>query len=72
MDPVQLRISVIYTIINKKNQVPNVCSKKNFQIVISGFVTTFMRIAQCYVDILFSNLYRVNYLYTNDSDVSGS
>ena len=41
MDDAQLRIFILYIIINKKNRAPKVCSKKNFQIVI----WTSMRIA---------------------------
>ena len=45
MDAVQLWIFILYTIIKKKNWVPKVCSKKYFQIVISGLIATFVRIA---------------------------
>ena len=45
MDVVQLRIFILYSIINKKNRTLKVCSKNNFQIAISGFVATLMRIA---------------------------
>ena len=45
MDAVQLRIFILYTIMNKKKKkAPKVCSKKNVKIVILGFVATLMRI----------------------------
>ena len=45
MDAVQLRIFILYTIINKKNRAPTVCSTKKFEIVILGFVAPLIRIA---------------------------
>ena len=45
MDAVQPWISLIYTTNKEKNLAPKVCSKKNFQIVISGFVANVGRFA---------------------------
>ena len=51
MDAVQLQIFILYTIIKKKDRNLKVCSEKKFQIVISGFVVTSIRIAHIYIRV---------------------
>ena len=53
MDPVQPRIFLIYTTNNEKSLAPKVCSKKNFQKHILGFVADFGRFAHIYSHYLY-------------------
>ena len=49
MDPIQPRIFLINTTNNEKNLTPKVCSKKNFQKHLQGFVADFGRFAHIYI-----------------------